>query len=247
MVNQLLVNQFEKPSMLSNLKKISIENPVDIIIKQIRSLISSGEVLPGEKLPSERKLAEHLGVSRGLVREALSKLEFYGVLKTLPQSGTVVSGIGIVALEGLISNVLQIEESDFHSLVETRVTLEVKAASLAAQRRTDEDIVVLTDALRAYEAKLLNGETAVEEDLLFHLKIAEASKNPVLKSLMIIITPDIIQNFTKLKVCDDENNAKTIKEHRNILNMILKQDATGAVAAMQLHMENIIDFTNNYQ
>jgi len=86
--------------MLNSLKKISIDNPVDIIIDQIRSLISSGEVKPGEKLPPERKLAEHLGVSRGQVREALSKLQFYSILKTLTQSGNVVNGIGIVAFEG---------------------------------------------------------------------------------------------------------------------------------------------------
>ena len=69
--------------MLETLKKISISNPVDLIIQQIRSLISSGQINPGEKLPSERKLAEQFGVSRGQVREALGKLEFYGILKTL--------------------------------------------------------------------------------------------------------------------------------------------------------------------
>ena len=172
--------------MLENLKKTEISSPVDFIIHQIRTLISSGELKPGERLPSERKLAEQLGKSRGQVREALSKLEFYGILKTVPQSGTVVTGIGIVALEGLITDVLKLEESDFHSLVETRVTLETRAAYLAAQRRSSDDIVVMANALEAYERKILNNQEAVEEDLMFHIKIAEASKNIVLKSLMML-------------------------------------------------------------
>jgi len=230
-------------SMLSNLKKISIENPVDIIISQIRSLISSGEINPGEKLPPERKLAEHLGVSRGQIREALSKLEFYGILKTLPQSGTVVSGIGIVALEGLITDVLQIEETDFHSLVETRVTLEKKATALAAYRRTSDDVVMLTNALHAYEKKINNGQPAIEEDLMFHIKIAEASKNKVLKSLMMIITPDIVKNFITLKVCDEDKNQKTIEEHREILDHIIDQNPEAASAAMDYHLRDVFEFS----
>lgn len=229
--------------MLDNLRRISIENPVDIIIKQIRTLISSGQIKPGEKLPPERKLAEHLGVSRGQIREALRKLEFYGILKTLPQSGTVVSGIGIVALEGLITDVLQIEKTDFHSLVETRVTLEKKAASLAAVRRTPDDIVMLTNALHAYESKLQNGHDAIEEDLMFHIKIAEASKNTVLKSLMMIITPDIVKNFITLKVCDDVKNRRTIEEHRSILNHIIDQNASPASSAMELHLNDVLEFS----
>ena len=230
--------------MLETLKKISISNPVDLIIQQIRSLISSGQINPGEKLPSERKLAEQFGVSRGQVREALGKLEFYGILKTLPQSGTIVSGIGIVALEGLITDVLKLEESDFHSLVETRVTLETKAAYLAASRRSTDDIVTMSNALKAYEMKLMNGQEAVEEDLMFHIKIAEASKNVVLKSLMMIITPEIVNSFIKLKVCEVDNNEKTIEEHRQIFKHIVDQDHNGAAAAMELHLADLISYTN---
>ena len=104
-------------------KEIVIESPVDKIIKQLRSLISSGQLKAGDRLPSERKLSEKFGVSRNYVRDAIQKLEFYGILKTMPQSGTVVAGIGITALEGLISDILKIENSEFASLVETRVLL----------------------------------------------------------------------------------------------------------------------------
>ena len=225
--------------MLENLNKIVVQNPIDLIITQIRDLISSGKIKSGEKLPPERKLAEHLGVSRSLIREAITKLQFYGIVKVVPQSGTVVTGLGLVALEGLITDILKLEKSDFKSLIDTRILLEKEAARLAAINRTSVDLVKLSAALDLYEEKLLNGGNAVEEDLLFHLKIAEAGKNTVLKSLMMIITPDIVNSFMELKICSDDNNRKTIAEHRLILEKIAERDEDGAVLAMESHLNDI--------
>lgn len=233
--------------MLSDLHKIEVQNPVDLIINQIRSSIRSGAIQTGEKLPPERKLAEHLGVSRGHVRAAINKLEFYGIVKVQPQSGTIVTGMGISALEGLITDILEIENTDFKSLVDTRILLEKEAARLASINRTEEDLVAMNTALENYEQKLRAGKSAVEEDLLFHIKIAEASKNSVLKSLMLIITPDIVKSFINLKVCDETNNLKTIEEHRKILEMITKGDDIAAEKAMGMHLEEVKVFSKNFK
>lgn len=231
--------------MLENLQKITIEKPVDKIISQIRGLITSGEINPGDKLPPERKLAEYFGVGRAHVRDAIKKLEFYGILKTLPQSGTVVSGIGIVALEGLITDVIQLEEHDFRSLVETRVLLEKQTARLAAEKRTNDDIVQLTNALKAHEHKVKQGLPAVEEDLLFHIKIAESGKNNVLKSLMMIITPDIVSNFNELKVCNDDNVFKSVNDHETILGHIINQKPDLAAASMEHHLKDVLEISKS--
>jgi len=233
--------------MLENLDKIKIDDPVDIIISQIRELISSGTIKPGEKLPPERKLAEHLGVTRSQVREAINKLRFYGIVKVQPQSGTVVTGMGTIALEGLISDILKLEQVDFESLVNTRLLLEKEAARLAAIHRTKDDLIQLSLALERYEAKLQKSDSAVEEDLLFHIKIAEASKNTVLKSLMMIITPDIVKSYTSLKVCSDNDNRKTIEEHRDILSMISEKNPEGAVASMETHLSDVNEFIKSYE
>ena len=251
LVNQLPANQTTssiifKSFMLDNLKRIVIEKPADKIIDQIRYLITSGELKPGDKLPPERKLSDKFGVSRSAVREAIQKLEFYGILKTLPQSGTVVAGMGLKALEGLITNVLRLEPSDFTSLVETRVILEVNAAKFAAERRTDNDIIAISNALHEYETKIYKGEAAVEEDLLFHLKIAEASKNAALKSFMLIIIPDIIKNFVDLKVCEDGRFNKTVEEHQEIMQHIINQDSEKAGVAMSNHLQDVIQFSTKF-
>jgi len=232
--------------MLENLSKIELRNPVDLIISQIRDLISSGSIKPGEKLPPERKLAEHLGVSRNQVREAITKLQFYGIVKVQPQSGTVVTGIGITALQGLITDILRVEKSDLKSLVDTRILLEKEAARLAALNRNRDDLVQLNIALNDYEKKLLETGQAVEEDLLFHIKIAEAGKNNVLKSLMLIITPDIVKNFIDYKVCDENNNKQTLIEHKKIMEMIINQNPEGAFKAMDDHLKDIKNFSKNF-
>lgn len=229
--------------MLDNFSTIKVENPADKIIRQIKHLISSGQIKSGTKLPPERKLAEKFGVGRTHVRDAIRKLEFYGIVRTFPQSGTVVSGLGITALEGLISDVLQIEETDFKSLVETRVLLEIDGARKAAERRTPDDILLLRKALNAYEEKASEGVPAIEEDLLFHLKIAEASKNKVLMSLLLIITPDILKSYNQLNVCTKEQNTKIIQEHREIMRCIEEQDVVGAEKAMKDHLSDVSEFS----
>lgn len=230
-------------SMLNNFEQIRIESPIEKIMKQIQSLITSGQLKPGDKLPPERKLAEVLGVGRSHVREAIRKLEFYGILKTQPQSGTVVAGLGIAALEGLITDVLKLGNTDFASLVETRVLLEFNSARLAAERRTEEDLVKIRKALDAYSQKVEQGEQAVEEDLMFHLAIAEASKNTVLNSLMLIITPDIITNFNKLDICKDDRIYKALEEHKLILHHIINQSPELAAEAMRDHLQDVLEYS----
>ncbi|SHK35637.1 GntR family transcriptional regulator, transcriptional repressor for pyruvate dehydrogenase complex [Reichenbachiella agariperforans] len=233
--------------LLNNFKQIVIETPVDKIINQIKELITSGQLKPGDKLPPERKLCEALGVGRSHVRDAIKKLEFYGILKTLPQSGTVVAGLGMTALEGLITDVLRLEVKDFRSLVETRVILETNAAALAAQNRTEEDLAGIEAALLAYKNKKAASVYAVDEDLMFHLKIAEASKNSVLKSLMLVITPDILTNYNELDACGDGRSVSALEEHELILFHIKEKNIEGATQAMRAHLSDILDFSNTLQ
>lgn len=230
-------------NMLNNFQEIKVESSVDKIIRQIRELITSGQLKAGDKLPSERKLSERLGVGRSNVRDAIKKLEFYGILKTLPQSGTIVAGMGITALEGLMSDVLKIEDSDFRSLVETRVLLETESARLAALRRTNQDIEDIKRTLDDYANKVRNGQQGVEEDLMFHLTISEASKNSVLKSLMLIITPDIINNFIQLDVCKDGRFYSALDEHEIIFNHIIAQEPEAAANAMRHHLSDVLEYS----
>lgn len=215
------------------------------IIANIKELISYKNLEPGDKLPSERMLSDKFGVSRSNIREAIQKLEFYGILISKPQSGTFIADIGTVAMDGMLEDILRLEEPDFKSLVETRILLELKTVRLAALRRTEEDLKQLKVALDAYASKVKNGEDAVEEDLLFHLAIARASGNSTLNTFMLIITPEIITNFEKYHVCDTNQSLIGIQEHTEIYNAIRDQDPVLAKEKMKIHFKILYQYCYN--
>ena len=228
-------------------REIEFEKPVDKIIQQIRNLIISGQLKPGDKLPSERQLSERIGLGRTYVRDAIKRLEFYGILKTLPQSGTVVAGIGISALEGLITNVLKIEKADFASLVETRVILEIEAAKLAAEHRTASDMLAMEEALEKYKQQTDTGVPGVAEDFMFHLKISEISHNQVIRSLLMIITPEIMENYSTMNLCTKDTVSNAYNQHLAIIEAIESGDVEASGAAMKNHLSDILEFSRNFR
>ena len=233
--------------ILEKFEVIKVESPIDKIIKQIRDSIATGQLMPGDKLPSERQLSDRFGIGRTYVRDAIKKLEFFGILKTNPQSGTIVSGVDISAMEGLMTNVIKLAENDFFHMVETRVLMEKFASRQAAVRRTTENIDDLEEALDQYRIRVESNLSGVNEDFNFHLKIAEASQNSVIKSLMMIIIPDIISIYRKLNVCGDGRFYKSLDEHRAILDCIIRQNPAEAEEAMKLHLKDVMEFSLTYK
>ncbi|TPN82246.1 FadR/GntR family transcriptional regulator [Aquimarina algicola] len=226
-------------------KQVDVKKNVEeTIISKIRELIVSKHLEPGDRLPAERELAQKFGVSRNQLRQAIQKLEFYGLVKKYPQSGTRISNIGVTALNNMMSDILQLQEPDLKSLVETRIILETNAVRLAATRRTEEQVKEIEKAHEAYSQKAIKGENAIEEDLMFHLKIAEASNNSVINSLMLVITPEIISHFIKNKVCDKEENYLLIKEHKAIVDAIREKTPEKAVLHLQDHFKDLYKYCN---
>lgn len=212
------------------------------IIAQIKALINNKNYEPGDKLPSERMLAEKFEVTRSNIRDSIQTLEFYGLVKSIPQSGTFVADIGITALNGMIDDILNLPSPSFKELVEARIFLELKGVKLAALRRTEDDLIHLENALAAYSDKVIRGEDAVQEDLLFHLAIAKASGNPTLNTFMLKITPEIITNFEKHHVCDKDTAFNGIQEHKDILDAIRSMDTAEAKNAMKKHFKNLYQY-----
>ena len=222
-----------------------LESPVDAIIRQIKQLITNGKLKPGDRLPAERILAENFGVGRGYVREAIMKLEFFGLLKTSPQSGTYVAGLSIKILDSLLTDVINLNKDDFGALLEARYYMEINAVKLAAIRRTDDDLAELQIALFEHEKKAKLGLAAFEDDMLFHLKIAAATKNQVIESMMLIVVPDLIRNIVESKTCGLDRSTKAIEEHKNILDAIVIRDVAAAEKAMDLHLEDMMQISKN--
>src|SRR5258708_10612330 len=229
-----------KPSpIIAQLRPIELEKPADLIMRQIRNLLSSGALRAGDRLPPDRELASQFGVGRGHVREALRKLEFYGILQTFPQSGTIVASLGAGALERLISNLLDLDRDDIKALTETRGILEMHSAQLAAQRASKAAVADIKDALDAFRVEVEAGRPAVEEDLLFHLAIAKSAQNPVMTSLIGLMTPDIIRLHKVSRVCNAGHPQQALLEHVRIFRAIAAHDTRAATRAMSEHVRLI--------
>lgn len=231
---------------VESLPKIDVQQETrNKIISHIKDFINFKNLEPGDKLPSERMLSEKFGVSRNNLREAIQTLEFYGLLKSMPQSGTYLANIGVVALNGMITDILGLDDPDFKSLVETRILMELKTVKLAAQRRTKDQLDQIKNALDAYIKKAIKGEDAVQEDLLFHLAIAKASGNSTINTFMLTITPEIITNFAKYHVCDENQAFMGIEEHKDILDAIEMKDPRLAKEKMKVHFRSLYKYCYN--
>ena len=228
--------------LIDHFERIDLPDPVDVVIQQIKDLIHSGILKPGDRLPSERKIEEKLCIPRGPINRAFRRLETYGILKTIPQSGTYVARIGVDALEGLLANVLKLEDQDFQALIDTRRVLEVYAVELVAQRATDEEIRELEELQKGIAAKIRDGVTSFDEDMVFHLKIAEFSKNPVLKSILTLLVSEVIQPFKDFEKSIGRERVlqrllEAVEEHRAVIAAIRDRNPNGAAESMRMHFQ----------
>ena len=220
-----------KISLIDKNSNIIVQN--DVICK-IRDLINAKNLERGDKLPSERVMSEKFDVKRNHIREAIRKLEFYGILKSMSQSGTILA-IGLIGFNGMVDEIISLDAPSFNELVETRISLELETVSLAAQRRTDIDLKRIKDTLNAFKAKITVGDDYLEEDLLFHLAIAKASKNSTMVSLMLLLTPPILTTYDRDTVCEGDKVVSEIKKHEDIYLAIESKDPQLATKMMNDH------------
>ena len=206
------------------------------IADQIAALIERGEYKPGERLPPERDLAKQLGVSRPSVREALIALEVEGYVEVRIGSGVYVHGPRPAARERAE---LPADSGPFE-LIKARWLIEAECAALAAKSATRAQVKAIGDALESMEAKRRKGEMPLEEDRLFHLRIAEASGN---SALALVVKTLWDQRAGPLfRRLEDHYDTPQLwghasSEHRDIYDAIARHDAAGARATMRKHMD----------
>lgn len=204
------------------------QDSIEKVINYIKDAVESHKLLPGDRLPSERKLVEQLGVSRTVVRQALQKLELYGVVKTMPQSGTFVSSFPKKQLDMLINNAIEVGRYDFDSLMSVRVLLEAEALRLCALNHTEQDMENIVAAFTEFEQNL-NTERRQETDFNFHLTISKGAHNPVIHSMLLSIIPDTLKYYEKLHLCRNVET-RTRSEHREMIEYISSRGKTAESA-----------------
>jgi GntR family transcriptional regulator, transcriptional repressor for pyruvate dehydrogenase complex len=213
------------------------------VARQIERLILK-KLQPGDKLPSERELAELLGVSRSSIRDAIRSLELVGMVEPRQGAGTIVKEISADALVNPLANVLTRQRQLVSELLDFRKMLEPPLAARAATHASDEDISEMEDILRRQDEKLRQGELAVEEDSEFHYSVAMASENSVVLKVLDVLM-DLLRETRERSLQVEGRPQKSIAGHRRILAAIKRRDGEAAKAAMRRHIEDVEEIVLN--
>jgi GntR family transcriptional repressor for pyruvate dehydrogenase complex len=212
------------------------------LVDALSARIREGRLAPGDKLPTEGQVMQEFGVSRTVVREALSKLQAGGMVETRHGIGTFVVGIGDDAVFRIAPQ--QIETlRDVIAVLELRIGVESEAAGLAAQRRTAQNLAVMRAALDEFALAVEAGRDAVAADVRFHGEIARATQNEHYAGLLATLGARIIPRarLDPEGPVDEARRAylrRVNAEHESIYDALQRQDAESARAAMRTHLVN---------
>jgi len=227
------------PSLPPRLKPRSLA--LDLV-ERLSAEIAQGQWPAGQKLPTESAIMARFGVSRTVVREAISRLQAGGLVDTR-------HGVGTFVKASQEQTAFRIAPEDFAtvadviSLLELRISLETEAAGLAAQRREEAQLRNLEGALAAFALSITDTSDTVPSDFQFHMEVASATGNHHFADLMTYLGTVLIPR-TRVQTADKAPEGRMAylsrvhQEHLSIFEAIQRQDPETARAAMRTHLSN---------
>jgi GntR family transcriptional repressor for pyruvate dehydrogenase complex len=213
------------------------------VAKQIERLILK-KLQPGDKLPSERELAEMLRVSRGSIRDAIRGLELLGLVEPRQGTGTIVREISADSVVNPFANALKRRKELVSELLDFRKMLEPPLAARAATHASPEEVAEMEEILRRQEEKQRQGDAAVAEDTEFHYSVALASDNSVVLKVIDILM-DLLRDTRARSLQVEGRPQKSLSGHRRVLAAIKRHDGEAAKAAMRRHLEDVEEIVLN--
>jgi len=215
------------------------------VADQVKELIRSRQLKPHDRLPAERELAEQLGISRTILREAMKLLEQQGLISVQVGRGTFVSAIDPQEISDTFAESLNImmqqisQTRNFEHFFEVRMVIEIENARLAALRATDEDIHLLekhlADMVLYHESDIARFAQA---DTSYHQALAQATQNPLFVTLLLSITKLLLQIQREASVTTGGPGA-ALAYHQRILNAVRERNPNDSQQAMREHLEDV--------
>jgi GntR family transcriptional regulator, transcriptional repressor for pyruvate dehydrogenase complex len=210
------------------------ESTVAEIARQLLSQLLSGQVRPGTRLPSERAMAEALGVGRSTIREALKSLDVLGILEVRTGDGTYLRQGTSDLLPQAIEWGLMLGQPRTLDLVEARRHIEIITARLAAERADEDDVATLRrhfDAMRSAP----DPESLVEADIAFHIALADIARNTVLADILLSVRA-LLRVWIGRAVQQAHGIEDPVAEHAGVMEAVANHDPAAAAQAMEQHM-----------
>lgn len=216
------------------------------VVEQIKKMINDGVLKRGDKLPTERELAESLKISRASVREAIRALEVIGLIESRQGAGNYIRESFEESLFEPLSMMFMLQESNPYEIIELREVLELETVVLAAQRITESELAqlkVLVDEMKECD----NEEKSVQLDKLFHYNIAKASRNILILNVVQVISQlidSLIENARR-KILSGESRAKLTRQHELIYDGLQYRNKEKAYDAIKDHFKLIKQYYRN--
>jgi len=220
------------------LSPIHVPKTSDVLARELRRQILSGALPAGASLPPERDLVAQTGLSRSSVREALRILETESLVTTKPGrfGGSVASQPGDESLGRSLSHFVHGRGISLHDLMQTREAVEPSLAALAAENRTDEELQQLVAITQRVEAAFADVPLFLHENVNWHLAIAAASHNDLLRAILASIANMVYKATAIENFATEEVRKQVVQAHRRILEGIEKKDAEMARRRMGRHL-----------
>ena len=213
------------------------ERLAQALIDQMRSRIERGDLAVGAQIPTEQQLEQEFGVSRTVVREAITELRAAGLVKPIQGKGVFVSEPQVKRLRLTPGEVQNIPET--LELLELRLGIEAEGAAIAAYRRSAEQEGRIRSAFEQMARLIDSQQPTVEADFSFHMRVAEATNNRFYTEVLGHFGARAIprgQFPTLPDALDPQYLAEVLAEHAEILDAIGEQDSERARAAMRVHL-----------
>lgn len=231
-------------------KQIKPKKIYEEVAEAILHMIQTGQLKPGDKLDSVQQLAENFQVGRAAIREALTALRAMGLIEMKQGEGTYVREFDPAMLSFPISTAILMSKEDVAHLLEVRKLLEVGAAGLAALKRTEEDLRAMQSALTQMREVIGDEELGEKADFLFHMAIAEATKNPLLVSLMNNVSGMMMETMRETRriwlFAKQATTEQLLEDHIAIFEAIRDQNAELAQERMKEHLGHVEKVLANY-
>lgn len=216
----------------------------EMLVEKLLGFVTAGRLQAGDKLPSERDLAERFGVSRPTVREALRALSVLGVIEIRHGGGAFVSALKATDLLGPLNFFLSLSDVSVEKLYQARCLIEGEICALAATRVTATDIADLTVLIDAQEGARRDATLYLALDSQFHERLALLADNPFLARASSSLNALGIE-FRKLIASSKAAPTRSISDHRAILAALVAGNVEGARAAMVAHMTQVLETTRS--
>jgi GntR family transcriptional regulator, transcriptional repressor for pyruvate dehydrogenase complex len=229
----------ESESLRHALRPVRRSRLYEEVVDRLRELIDVQGLQPGDRLMSERELAERLGVSRTSVRQALTALEVMGLVRVRHGGGVFLARAPDAVVPSLASELVDRYEH-LPAVMEVREAIETQTARLAARRRGDDALRTMWDAVAAMEDAIDSGGDPATSDAQFHSAVVRAARNPLLERLWADLAEPIDQT-RRASLARPGRPPRSLAGHRAILEAIEAGDEDAAAAAMRAHLSLVGD------